>query len=463
MLRTVGFLTSFALVALDAVVASPPARATSAVSFSALSGTDRYDTAARLAEATFTTSNAAILASGVSFADALAGSYLAGRLNAPILLTDPNTLSTAAMAALAALRVKNVTILGGPIAVSTAIDEQLAATQTTSATGGPIVVTRIAGADRYQTAAMVAAQPGAAAVGLVSGAKTAIVASGLSYPDAVASGPMAFASALPILLTDPTSLSPATSAALAALGVTNVVIPGGTAAVSAQVETQLQAAHITTTRLIGTDRFDTAVKVANFEVDQLGFTYNEVVLTYGLDFPDALAAAPYAGSRKSPILLTDPLPVETAAAITSLAAKISQLTEVGRVDAFTGVEAYMAAGKVFTVNLVFTLNPGSQDCGLGQTAALNGVQLSVQAIPSPLRMEFFVTPPSGGTASGIVPFGAGVPVFAATNIGPGFSQTYEFTVTFSPPTDLFSFAGTFISTTPHGCTATYSVAADTTG
>src|SRR5438093_1028670 len=85
---------------------------------------------------------------------------------------------------------------------------------------------------RHRTARLVAEQPGAAAVGSVGQKKTAIVASGAAFPDALAGGPLAFGSKLPLLITDPASLSSDAQTALGSLAIKQVVLLGGTAAVS---------------------------------------------------------------------------------------------------------------------------------------------------------------------------------------------------------------------------------------
>src|SRR5581483_2838211 len=199
-------------------------------------GTNRYDTAAQVATGTFTTADNVVIASGASFADALSGNYLAGNLGAPILLTDPTTLSGETATALGTLKTRSVDVLGGPGAVSDAVVSAIAAMTSTNAAGGKITVTRIFGASRYDTDKAVVETPPAAYVATIGGKKTAMLASGLGFPDALAGGALAFGAALPILLTDPATLSPQAAAAIHDLGITQVLILGGPAAVSTSVE-----------------------------------------------------------------------------------------------------------------------------------------------------------------------------------------------------------------------------------
>ena len=100
-------------------------------------------------------------------------------------------------------------------------------------TGGGLKVTRIAGSNRYETAAKVSQRA------FPTGAAVAIVVSGVNFPDALSVA--SFANRGPILLTDPNRLSPETATEIRRLKCKDVIIVGGTQAVSATVEAQLKA------------------------------------------------------------------------------------------------------------------------------------------------------------------------------------------------------------------------------
>ena len=100
-------------------------------------------------------------------------------------------------------------------------------------TAGGAKVTRIAGNNRYETAAAVSRYT------FPKGAPVAIVVSGTTFPDALAAAP--FGVRGPILLTDPNRLPPETAAEISRLGAKEVIIVGGVSAVSAQVENALKA------------------------------------------------------------------------------------------------------------------------------------------------------------------------------------------------------------------------------
>jgi putative cell wall-binding protein len=116
---------------------------------------------------------------------------------------------------------------------------------------GP-AVERIAGADRYETAAAVsrAAFP--------DGAPVAFLAAGTAYADALATAPAAAAAGGPVLLTAPDALAAATRSELDRLHPASVVVVGGTSAVSDAVASAAGA----TERVAGADRYETAAALA---------------------------------------------------------------------------------------------------------------------------------------------------------------------------------------------------------
>ncbi|HVM65533.1 MAG TPA: cell wall-binding repeat-containing protein, partial [Acidimicrobiales bacterium] len=301
------------------------------VATSVIAGTTRYDTARLAALAAFPNgATNAVVASGEDFPDGLSAAALAGALNAPLLLTPTAALDADTTLALTSLKAKTVYVVGGTSAVSAHVVSQLT-------TAGYTVPTPISGADRYATAAAVAsAAAGVTPVGTIGGKKTAILATGLNFPDALSAGAASFVGHLPILLTDPGTLSPAASTAITSLGVTNVLIMGGTTAISNAVEASVQAltvngANVTTTRVQGPTRFATATAMATLEMmpgssGGLGMKATTTVLASGMNFPDALVASELA----SPVVLTaGVLPPETAAFLTANGASIAMILALG--------------------------------------------------------------------------------------------------------------------------------------
>ncbi len=197
----------------------------------------------------------------------------------------------------------DIVILGGTAVVSSEVQDHL-----NSCTDG--TVTRIAGSDRYATAA-------AASRAAFDSATVAYLAVGTSYPEAVAAGPIAALTNAPLLLTRTESLPPQTRSEMQRLGINEVIILGGTGAVSSAVEADLAATYAVT-RISGTDRYSTvaAISASYFQPDAVPVAY----VARGDLFVDALAGGPTAVAHDGPILLTDKnsLPAATAAELQRL-------------------------------------------------------------------------------------------------------------------------------------------------
>jgi putative cell wall-binding protein/outer membrane protein assembly factor BamB len=262
-----------------------------------VSGSDRYASAAAIADAgwpaALPANSTLLLATGTTFPDAVAGAAAAGHLGVPLLLSANGALSSAAAAEIDRLKPARVALLGGTAELSAAVATQVA-------THGTAVV-RWQGSDRYATAAAVsqATYP--------SGATNVYLATGTNFPDALAGAALAAVAGGPLLLTDPKTLPSETAAEITRLHPSAIVVLGGTTAVSDQVAAAAvtAAGGAALSRLQGPDRYQTADAVASLLVSVKGGTTagNGVLLATGLDFPDALAGAAWAGESDRPLLL----------------------------------------------------------------------------------------------------------------------------------------------------------------
>ncbi|BCB05771.1 cell wall-binding repeat-containing protein [Bacillus sp. KH172YL63] len=167
-------------------------------------------------------------------------------------------------------------------------------------------VLRIAGNNRYETAVEVSK------VGWPEGADTVVLARDSNFPDALAGAPLAYKHDAPILLNPKDSLQSAVKNQLKYLEAKNVIILGGTSAITSKVERELKQMGLNIKRIGGKSRYDTAAKIAA----EIG-DYDKAVIAYGENFPDALSIAPYAAANQIPILLSpkDQLPAETSTAL----------------------------------------------------------------------------------------------------------------------------------------------------
>lgn len=169
----------------------------------------------------------------------------------------------------------------------------------------PTVVTRLSGPDRYGTAAAISR------ANFPAGVPVAYIATGASFPDALAGGAAAATQDGPVLLVSQNSIPGPIKAELGRLRPGRIVLLGGTAAVSQQVQTQLSAyTSGGVTRLSGSSRYGTAAAVAQAVFGSA----STVLVATGQAFPDALSGTAAAGSAHDPILLVqqNAIPAETA-------------------------------------------------------------------------------------------------------------------------------------------------------
>lgn len=179
-------------------------------------------------------------------------------------------------------------------------------------------VDRLAGEDRYETAVEIV-------MSRFTSNKDVIIASGENYPDALSAAGLAGTLECPLLLVRKDSIPPVVAGALVDLNAENLIIVGGTAAVSSAVENAFKADYAVE-RIWGEDRYATAAAIATEIVELNGDGYTGLAfLARGDAYPDALAVSPlsYSASPWSdggPILLTKPgdLPDATVAAIKAL-------------------------------------------------------------------------------------------------------------------------------------------------
>jgi putative cell wall-binding protein len=262
-----------------------------------LAGANRVETAVEVSRATFPLrAPISVLATQHGFADALAGGPLGALGGGPILLTDRDWVPNATMAELRRLRTL-VMMLGGTDVIT--IDEYPLGRHLDVWIGGlPAFrgsVTRVAGPDRFATAAEVSRLTFP-----VSGIGVAHVANGATFPDALTGGAAAARRSGPVLLVRRDAVPGVTAEELARLAPRRIVVLGGTAAVSDTVLAALR--NLTSgpvTRVAGPDRFATAAAVAaTFPAPA-----PSVFVATGSNYPDALAAVPAAGRQRAPVLL----------------------------------------------------------------------------------------------------------------------------------------------------------------
>lgn len=236
-----------------------------------IDGVNRYHTAMNIAESAFTKCDRAVLVSGNNFADALSAGNLAD--HAPIFLAEKDAISQGTVNTMYALSVKEVVIIGGEKSVPKSVEERLKKEN--------FKVIRIAGRNRYETSTKLAKQLKAKNNGNV------VLANGEKFADALSAAPYAVQKKQTLVLTDGKTLPKD----IKAKDVKAII--GGEKSVNIKGLNKAQ-------RISGKDRHETSIEV----LKHMNKTQSAVIAD-GRDYPDALAAAPYAVKKNTGILLSD--------------------------------------------------------------------------------------------------------------------------------------------------------------
>lgn len=327
-----------------------------------LAGPDRYATAAKISSVGHPSGSTVVyLATGEDFPDGLTASRAAGQHSAPLLLTRTAALPPATRQELVRLAPKQVVIVGGTGVVTAAV-------QTAVRRAVPKAsVTRVAGANRYATAAALSRADGATP-------KAAFVATGSNFPDALAAGPVAAQLRGPLLLTATGSLPQATADELARTRPATTYLVGGADVVSDRVGARIrQLTGGKTVRLGGADRYATAAALSH-----LGFTQttSTIVLATGRNFPDALAAGALAGQRHGPVVLDAGQAVAPRATTdearriswyvsTAQAPVLRYIPEVHPDDGGSSLSLMQPVPGRYDVHILLTRGEGVSDCNGG--------------------------------------------------------------------------------------------------
>ena len=361
-------LAAMLMASVLAVVAGAPAQAAntsqevridhdndaSTPSIREFAGGDRYITALNLATNFAKTKGygnvpVAFVASGETLVDAVAVSGLTGFMDAPVLLTEPDALHPRVANFIEDYGVQTVYVLGGPAAVSESVADAIRALVNT-----PKVNRDLQGNDRYETAAAIASKLGSGTAWCGGDDGAAMLANGETLTEAMIAGPVANRRQLPVLLTKADELPVATSDFIDSANIKHVVIVGDTDSVTADVESQLKDAGVTTVgRIGGMDAAEVSVNMAETMLtgdckDELGAVAGAMaaLVNGGMDRPDGVAATPVlAGSLEDgdlvPMLIVgDTLPASVRDYLAGTKAVASNGNKVNyRIVAIGGIAA----------------------------------------------------------------------------------------------------------------------------
>ncbi len=229
--------------------------------------------------------NAIVVASGKEFPDALSGSYLAYKKEAPILLvrdTNAKDMELIANYVHENLAEKGIVyILGGDKAVSPEMEAKF----------DGLNVKRIKGNNRYETNIFILREAG------IDETNDLLIATGKDFADSLS----ASATKQPILLVKD-KLNDYQKAYIRNTAKNcNIVILGGPAAVSEDIENELKELSSNVTRIEGANRRQTTINIAKAYYPDAA----SAIFAYAKDFPDGLCAGVLGIYTDSPVILTE--------------------------------------------------------------------------------------------------------------------------------------------------------------
>lgn len=229
-----------------------------------------------------------VISCGFDFPDALSGSVLASKVNAPILLVNSSVNSSMDTINFIKNNVdRNGTIylLGGEGVVKPEIVQELKK-------NGFNNLKRLGGQNRYETNIIINDE-----LNVPKGTPVAI-ASGLNFPDALSISGAAGTNQMPIYLVNNT-ISQETLNRIKEIAPSTIYIAGGTGVVNSDTENKLRGITNNVVRFDGSDRYETSIKIASY------FTKNTdtALVANALDFPDALSGSVLASKKNAPVIL----------------------------------------------------------------------------------------------------------------------------------------------------------------
>ena len=185
-------------------------------------------------------------------------------------------------------------------------------------------VKRIAGANRYETAAKISTE-------MYDTANTVILVTGLDYHDALVAVPLAKAYNAPLLLGTERHITDQTEAELKRLKTKNVIVVSTNGAIGSKAKAELKALKLNTTYIEGKNCFDTASKVAKALQTKTKKAPDTIFFATDSAYADALSVSPIAAIKGAPIIYLNNKSIDsaTAAYLKSVKGKVKNAYIIG--------------------------------------------------------------------------------------------------------------------------------------
>ncbi len=261
-----------------------------------ISGSDRYETAAKVASSFKNTNRLVFVATGENYPDALSAGAVSSGAGTPLLLVPKNgKVPESLKAQVRRLKPSTLVFVGGTNTISKEVEREL---------GQGFKTGRVYGGDRYMTSRYLMS-----AFDEVAG-RDLFLATGSNFPDALSATGAAGGRMSPVLLANGAAggLDSPTQDVIAKYGPKKIWIVGGQNSVSLGIENQLKQLGYKVQRVAGNDRYETSAEL-NRVLFGVGSARPEVKQHYwasGLGFADALSGSAAAGRDRAPLYVVKP-------------------------------------------------------------------------------------------------------------------------------------------------------------
>lgn len=260
-------------------------------------GANRYETAVDIASR-FNGDNVenVIIASGNDFPDALTGSILSKKLNAPILLADKSI--SGSMDSINYIKKHlcakgNIYILGGNASISEEYENQLKIL-------GNYNIKRLEGKDRFSTNSTIISSAN------VEKGTPVIIVNGFNFADALSISNISASKGYPIIMSKSDKLTDKAREILKNIEPSQVFIVGGQSSINnteiCDIKDTIKGLDDSKIiRIGGLNRYETSINICKY-FDLKGDT---VFIASGENFPDALSGSSLAAKLDAPVILTN--------------------------------------------------------------------------------------------------------------------------------------------------------------
>lgn len=259
-----------------------------------LKGSTRYETATTISKEGWPNgANTVVITSGNSIVDGVTATPLATSYDAPILLSDNDTLTDYTITELNRLNPKKIIVIGGEAVVSNKVVNKLKNILPNAMTN------RIGGIDRYETSLKIAKE-----IDYINPVNKIYIAGGNGEVDALSIASKAGEENTPIILMPKDNVDSNSYNWLKNKNLQNAYFIGGNAVLSDNVISQINAItsnNILNNRIYGDDRQETNGKV--IEKFYTNTNYEKVLVSKSDPLVDALTSGPLAAKLKSPIVI----------------------------------------------------------------------------------------------------------------------------------------------------------------